>query len=799
MMVSQEPHSASGRTIVDLSLEGGPASRLGSKAAALWRALSSGAKVPRAWVVPTTLEGEIAQVERELLPKLGGGLFAVRSSACAEDGAQRSFAGQLESELHVPRERVLAAVERCWRSAHALRAVRYGASAGKVAVIVQEMVQADCAGVAFSADPRSGERGVVVIEAVLGTGDRLVSGEVTPEAWRLCAGKEPERRGPGGVLHEDQARRVAALCREMERVFGAPQDIEWALAGDALWLLQSRPITALPAAPRPIPQEIPSGSWERDDHHGVLSPLGWAWFQPYGPAMAAAMRKAGLPLKTMEPTRVGGHLYARMVMEGPESSKLPPRWVLWLASRLAPSMRRGNRLAAEMLDQERYMEVVTRWSEEWRPELHSRIDQLFLADPSPLSTEELLDRIKACLDLTKRGLELHAELGGPSFFGVGKLGLFLEDELGWQPARAFELLAGASPKTTELSRQIERIVHAHRDELARAGGFPHSWAALCASCPGLGQSLSAWLEENRLRQLHYDPKHPSLGERPDYVLSIASAIAHDLDKAPESPPADAEALLAQAKQALTDDKRRELERLLAQAHAGYGLRDENGVDTVSRPAGLLRHFVLELGRRLEPVLSAAEHAVYLYPEEHGPALRGELPDLRERVEQRRGEESWAHLNRGPRRLGPEPPPMPPADVFPRGLARMMRAMGWMMQSEAPVEAKGDHDLVGVGVGHRVVEGRARVIDHPHELAKLKHGEILVCRITSPEWSIGLGRVAAIVTNEGGALSHPAIIAREFGVPAVLGVEHATQRIRSGDGLRVDPIAGRVEILGGTTS
>lgn len=787
--------------VVSLGHAGSDPRDVGGKAAALAVALAHGARVPAALVVRAAARGDRAAVAGALdaaLGALSGDRFAVRSSARAEDGAERSFAGQLESALDVPREGLLDAIESCWRSADALRAVRYGGKAGGVAVIVQEMVAAEAAGVAFSADPRTGARDVVVIEAVRGLADRLLAGEVTPERWRLSeASHETVRRG-APVLDDGQATRIAALVREMERLFGAPQDIEWALAGGELWLLQSRPITALPAAPRPIALEVPAGTWQRDDHHGVLSPLGWAWFQPYPVAMARGMREIGLPIKEMRAARVGGHLYTQMVMDGPESAKPPPRWLLWLASRLIPSLRRANRAAAELIDRETFMDTIARWHAEWRPALCADLDALFCEEPGTLSDEDLLARIGRALALTARGLDHHAELGAPSMFAVGKLVLFLEDELGWEGERALTLVVGSSPKTTELARQIEAIVRAHLAEVRSAGGFPAHWAELCDRCPLLGRALDAWLRDNRLRQLHYDPKHPSLGEQPAYVLSIAEAVARDLLAAATAPAPEtdaAAALLEEARSRLSPERMAELERLVALARETYGLRDENGVDTVSRPAGLLRWFVLELGRRLQPALSSHEHAVYLYPEEHGPALRGELADLAARVEQRRGEESWALFHRGPKWHGPPPPPMPPADAFPSGLSRMMRVFAWMMRAEETPAPAHDKDLRGVGIGHRVVEGRARVVDRPDTLCELRHGEVLVCRITSPEWSVGLGRVAAIVTNEGGVLSHPAIIAREYGVPAVLGAELATTVIRTGDRVRVDPVAGRVDVLG----
>lgn len=778
--------------------------RVGGKAAPLARAAAAGFRVPEGIVVvPSAFArgpDELRRAIEDRLGDLGDGPFAVRSSAIVEDGLGRSFAGQLETELGVPREGVIQAVARCASSAQALRAIRYaGGQVGPVAVIVQRMVPADCAGVAFSADPRTGERGVAIVEAVRGLGDRLVAGHADPESFRVDGSRcARTRSGEGSVLDEARALRVAELAFALEALFGQPQDVEWAFAGDELFVLQSRPITGLPAAPVPIPVEVPEGDWDRDDHHGVLSPLGWAWFQPYPKAMAACFREIGMPIEAMEVKRIGGHLYMRMVMGG--GDKVPPRWVLWLAARLLPPLRRANRLAKELLDRETYMLDLERWESEWRPAMRRRISELHVEDPSSLSDDALLRRIDDALALSARGLEHHARLGGPGLFSFGKLLLFVEDHLGWSPERALDLVTGSSAATTEVHRTLERIVRAHEDELAAASASdceaPRTWAALLDRCPRLGRALGAWLEDNALRMLHYDPKHPTYGERPDVVLAVVDAIVANgpvptSDRAREN---EAEAL-REASARLSPEQLAELRRLLDQARRTHGLRDENGIDTVSKPAGLLRRFVLELGRRIEPAIGAREHAVYLYPEEHRPALRGELRDVSALVERRRGEESWALQNRGPRRYGGPRAPMPPVDAFPDGLARVMRILAWMERAEATPGADSTDELLrGVGVGARVVTARARVLDRPEELAQLRPGEVAVCRITSPEWSMGLGRMAAIVTNEGGQLSHPAIIAREYGIPAVLGTERATRAIATGDIVRVDPIAGTVQIV-----
>lgn len=780
------------RGLVDLRAATSP-SEVGGKAAPLARAMAAGLHVPPGFVVPPDASFDAASL-REALASVGPGPYAVRSSAVDEDSAARSFAGQLETILDVAGHDVPRAIERCRGSARAMRVLRYAGSPGAVAVIVQQMVRAEQAGVAFSADPRTGTRGVVVIEAVRGLGDRLVGGEVTPEQWRVGAAIAERvtgvQTGEASVLDAELARRIAQLARELERLFGAPQDVEWAFARGELHVLQSRPITALPAAPIPLEVVAPEGDWQRDDHHGALSPLGWSWFAPYPVAMAKEMA-AIMPIREMRTKNVGGQLYMQMVMEGGGDGPLPPRWVLWLVSRILPSLRRANRHCEALLDRETYMEAIEAWERTGRAALAAETDALFTREPRGLSDAELLARIERALAHTAKGLSLHAAFGAQWMFPLGKLVLFVEDELGWHGNRAMELVAGSSDKTTELHRSIESVLDGIDDALG-GGAFPHTWGELFDRVPEHAAKLADWLEANRLRMMHYDPRHSMLGERPDVVLAIAQSIVEARRSRSElATPPDASPSLAEAEERLAPDRFAELERLLVHARRGYALRDDNGIETVSRPAGLLRWYVLELGRRVG--LEAPEHGVYLTVQEHAPALRREIPDLRERVARRRGEESWALQHRGPLLYGKPPPPMPALDAFPSGLCRVMRMFAWMMKAEEMPEPTKEGALKGIGIGTRVVTARARVIDHPEELASLRHGEVMVCRITSPEWSVALGRVAAIVTDEGALLSHPAVIAREYGVTAVVGCGLATRRIRTGERVRVDPIDGTVTV------
>ena len=301
----------------------------GGKARALARAARGGLSVP-AWVVlsdaalpqsnPSTLsgmpEGEVRSAidaaVRTLCPM--GERLAVRSSACDEDGVQHSFAGQLASFLNVAPGDAAARVRDVWRSAFDERVLRYRRERGlpgsprPPAVILQRMVEARVAGVAFSADPVSGRRGVAVVSAVRGLGAALVSGEVDAHTWHVSRDgtilerhiSKTFRKIDGPVLTDEQVQEVAALAATAERLFGCPQDIEWAI-GDRLMLLQSRPITSLRSD---LDQDAPPIIWDNsnivESYSGVTTPLTFSFAREiYPPVYREFCRMMGVPRRVI--------------------------------------------------------------------------------------------------------------------------------------------------------------------------------------------------------------------------------------------------------------------------------------------------------------------------------------------------------------------------------------------------------------------------------------------------------------------------------------------------------------------
>jgi rifampicin phosphotransferase len=312
----------------------------GAKAATLAALARAGFPVPEGWVIPAGTEPDFD----ELGELIGDGLFAVRSSGIAEDLADASFAGMYETVLNVSGKKALEdAFRRCLESAGGDRVVRYrgektGSNEARMGVLIQRMVVADAAGVAFTVNPVTGDRGEILVSAIKGLGDRLVSGEVTPDEWVVRGATARCRSASQGAIGLEQAVAVAELARRVENHLGRPQDIEWALSGGRIFLLQARPITTLDhGAPLvPVPVEPPAGYWERNASHfpAPLAPVMRWWLADFTAITRKNFAEGGMLADGLEQTEIGGWAYARLAPLGGEPPPLP-RWLAALTRRSA--------------------------------------------------------------------------------------------------------------------------------------------------------------------------------------------------------------------------------------------------------------------------------------------------------------------------------------------------------------------------------------------------------------------------------------------------------------------------------
>lgn len=783
---------------------------VGAKAHHLNRVLSIGHRVPPGVVVPASLlaDGvtrELHEAICEALQPLGEGPWAVRSSGIAEDGVEHSFAGQFATVLHVSDDDALErAMKECLQSASGDRVTSYGQGGQQpLAIIVQQQVAATLAGVAFSANPITGARDEVVIHAVPGLGDKLVNGDVTPDEVTVTGDNVSGSAARTSGLTDAQALEVATVVRHIATQFGAPQDVEWAFENDTLHILQARPITALPPAPIPIPVAVPPGTWMRNDHHTTLSPMAFGLFcADYDAAQAEAMRTYAMPVRSITSRMIGGHLYMQMATEGGDQKGTPPNWVMWLAARLVPQLRRMNRQAEVIFREQPHHAEMRSWEDEWKPyfqEHNARLDPDALA---AMDDEALLAAFRQLKRHLQAGVRAHARTMG-NWIAICEFGVFCREHLAWDIPTTLRAMGGWSKATTAVHDELTALCREHvslADARAVRASGSEGVRHLLATHGTFRSALERWQRANRLRIQHYDFHNPTLGETPEVVeRQVRDILARMADGKPDpsaSVHAERERLHADATRALDGTPQRaEFETLAEWARRAYSYRDENGHYTIATIFGMVRLHLLEMGRRMKH-LGTPAHIFYLTPDELEPAFRGTLADMATRIEQRRGEEQWAKFHRGPRVYGPPEAPMPPVDPFPAPLRRLFRVFGWMMEAEMatpPAAAATGDTLPGQAASAGVYTGVVRVIAGPRDFHRVQPGDVVVSRITSGEWSMIFGRVGALITDEGSMLSHPAIIAREFGIPAVVNTDVATQRIPDGATVTVDGDAGRVTI------
>jgi pyruvate,water dikinase len=710
---------------------------IGSKAAHLGELVRAGFEVPAASVLPATMaDAAVADAVVEALHRLKGDRFAVRSSAVAEDTCDASFAGQYESFLGVSRSDVAAAVLAVRASGGAGRVASYreqrglGDAASPVAVIVQQLVDAVAAGVAFSADPVTGIRDRVLVSAVKGLGDRLVSGQAAADEWYVEAGQATCRAAPESAVDAETVLRVAALACAAAAHFGAPQDIEWAIdASGKLYLLQARPITALP---EPVRWEAPdSGSYRRNYHLGEwffepLTPLFDDWLVRRLEARMheVAHRHYGhIPLLDRYHVLVNGWYFM-------DIGFLPDNPLALLATivrhQLPRAIRNPRRLAmfippmAPFSVRPHYQEYRSRFEPEHRRLVASCQARASVANADELVT--IVDRV--------------ADDAGEYDFYIGIVGGFA-----WK----FEV-------------KLARFCNTH---LAGSGLTSHQELLLACRPP------------------EAEPQH---------VTSL-DWYRMDLATAPPEPAADAQArrsrLLTRrleaesgARSALAGRPKllKRFDRLLSVAREFAAIREEQVAGfTAGWPIMALS--VRRLGEDLvrRKVLTEAAQVHFL--------TRGELiaaaGDLSSAADARRSE--WEQQRRlsPPLKLGPDP------FLFRRMMDDSVDAF------RSPREASGEEVLRGMPCSPGVARGRVRIVSGPEAFDTFEAGEVLVAQTTTPGWTPLFARAAAVVTDVGSVMAHASLVAREFGIPAVVGAGDATQKLRNGMLVTVDGSAGVV--------
>lgn len=790
-------------------------SLVGSKAANLASLLQAGFRIPEGVVITTAAGEDVTEaLANRVLAHLGETPLAVRSSAAAEDLPDASYAGQYESYLGVQGlEQLKTAVAACRDSVHSKRVSTYSGGAGEsaMAVLVQPMVDADAAGVAFSAHPVTGARDQVVVNAVVGLGDRLVSGEVNPDQW-VVDGESVD--GPAGVLDRSQIRQVAELTKRVETHFGSPQDIEWAIDGDTLWLLQARPITSLPDAPiEPIPIdfEVPPGYWQHDASHAPTATYPIDSFIPgmVEEAIKSWATEFGYLFDGIEFRDIGGWLYNRLVPLGGRDGPELPAWLMWILVRTVSMVRKRLAIAREAVRTDKAGQFIDRWYDTWLPELAASIKEVKTVDLSALTDGDLVAHIRDVRSLCTRGIEIHALAHGSIAIILYELVTTCERLLGWDMATSLETVRGTSYKSTEPARKLGELADIAREQptVLEVAQLPDDQvgAGLETTNDVFAAGFRRYVDEYGQLILGQSVAEPTYAEMPSLLMAT---IKHQVETGFEPGSIDnanrdrRDETIEQARTRLADTLGAldEFDTAIGRAQKAYPVREDNEFYTLSAPLAQFRYAILELGDRLarREMISFRDDIMYLELDEALNAL-SEHSDLGPVVERRKGERAWAMANPGPPFYGEERPPPTSLTFLPEDTRLPMEAMLWSLESIMAVEAsktpQTDSDQIqGTPVSAGSYTGPVRVVMGESEFSKIEAGDVLVCPITSPVWSILFPSIGALVTDTGGILSHPAIIAREYRMPAVVATGNATELLRDGQVVTVDGSAGTVSMV-----
>jgi pyruvate,water dikinase len=751
--------------------------------------------------------------------------YAVRSSATAEDLPTASFAGQHDTYLNVVGSvAILQHVSRCWASLFTERAVTYRLRNGfdhekvSMAVVVQQMVFPQAAGVLFTADPVTSNRKVVSVEAIFGLGEALVSGQVNADVYTVRGGEVLAKAiatkqlalhaSPGGgtqelamtrerqeepALTDAQIVRLAQLGRRIEAHFGHPQDIEWCLDDDGFQIVQSRPITTL----FPIPV-----AGDRENH--VYVSVG------HQQMMTDPMKPLGLSLWQLTTPRPMAEAGGRLFVDVAPALGSPTT-----RSGILEVLGRSDPLIGDALQT-----ILQRG--DVIPTLPGEVPSGSPPDGAPADGEtdpaivaELIGRSEASLATLRREIatqsgsgllelifadlqELKRILFDPQSHGVFMSAMeaswWLNDHLqAWLGEKnAADTLSQSVPHnvTSEMGLALLDVADVIRPYPEVVAFLQHvEDESVLDELPALEGGSEArdaivdYLEKFGMRCVgEIDITRPRWSERPTTLVPLILANIKNFEPGAgerrfEQGRQEAwdkeQELLARLRE-LPDGERKadETKRRVDRVRNFIGYREYPKYHMVSRYFVYKRALLEEAGRLVRShVLREKEDIFFLtLPELHDVVRTNQVDDqlIRTRKDAFR---SYRALT-------------PPRVFTSDGEV----VAGSYRRADVPASA-----LVGLAVSAGTIEGRARVI-HDMAEADLEAGDILVTAFTDPSWTPVFVAVAGLVTEVGGLMTHGAVIAREYGLPAVVGVVHATRLIRDGQKIRVNGTDGYVEIL-----
>ena len=810
---------------------------------------------------------------------------AVRSSATAEDSPDVSFAGQHETFLNVAgADAVATAVKDCWASLWSARAMAYRHERNMendmaaMAVVVQTMVQSEVSGIVFTANPASGDRSELIVNCSLGLGETVVGGEVTPDTFVVDRNGLVTKRTVVGskermiVADGEQGTRTEAVAAEQRRepclssaaladlaelalavedVFdGEPQDIEWAISSEKLWLLQSRPITNLPPdPPKDVTwPEIPGAQLLKrqvaENMPDPLSPLfedfylraifdsqtwpeGWEW----------KGRLTRNWLKNFVVTTVNGYAYQPLYTEShgdweehmqkarEEQKKLPWHVNLGRAIKM-PSWMIGDMkggplhvlylLMTAFRTFRKFPAIVT-WEKRQLPDYLAAVETWQQRDPAQATNAELLRGMRSLTMAEANYWQALRSVIGTAKITDGAFQRFLEENAPDAGFISGTFLSGFSSRTLDAEfamRAIAEDIRADSSlcELALLTPAPRLLDAIKGHPRGapVGAAIDRYLHDYGRQVFNLDFVEPSLAEAPLPFAKRLQALVrdpgYDLAARQRQVSKTRRSKFLQALRFFKGARRFEFLRLYWTSRVNYPSREE-ALFYMGRAWSVFRPWALELGRRLVETgaLARPDDVFYVTSTELQAAI-----DNGARAEPSAGEVSPTADAEGSAGISAVAGGVLLKKLTDKAAGeRELRTLRFRMAppSAIPPLQKDDDPygslrnnegaqrvLRGFAVSPGTVTGVASVIMTPDDFDQMKPNSILVCPLTTPAWTQLFPHAIGLVTDIGSILAHGSIVAREYGIPAVLGVGDATQKIRSGQTITIDGDRGLATLL-----
>jgi len=734
-----------------------------------------------------------------------GAAFSVRSSSTMEDLAGAAFAGQHETYLNVVGfEDVVKRVRDCFVSLWADRAIAYRHQQGfdhsqaVMAVVVQKMVPSESAGVGFSINPINGRLGEMVINANFGLGESVVSGDGEIDQWivdkktsevlsanigrkshKVVSGDSGtnevelgEADSAAASLDEEQIGQLAQLLVEVEQSYAFPQDIEWAFAGGELWLLQSRPVTTIPA------------HWTRDESAerfpNVITPLTWDFVE------SGFHRSLDHSFAMLDFPKFSGKWFGKFdhYIYGNQNA-------VELYARRAPFSIRS---LDELREQIPVLRQRFAWVQElpvaWMRDLDHYLITLGRYQAEQLDGKSALALWRHVLEVNEHGARYFLpNIAISVAHGViyrilhGILRMVMEET---QAALMFDhLMSWCETKTGQINKELfemAALVECSgelKQQLMTVDSRTVIESGLLKKHPEFEKRLGIFLRDHGHREVDFDAYIPTWGEAPWIVLdNLRLILQTPMDKTPAEKQRELKICAQRAEVELFSKVPEDLHfffhELLRLARAFTSLDDLEHYQT-TRLTPALRRGLRRLGEMFvaRGVLEEPMDVFFAHQEQIEKALTKDTDEAMQELAKQVREQKAAYL------------------------VDRARTPEWVLgESNAAIESSSEGDvLTGMAGSPGVAEGPVCIVLNPEDFATFPKGSVLVARTTNPTWTPLFYSAIAVITESGGPLSHGAVTAREMGIPAVMSVRESLTRLENGQRVRVDGGSGKVELLG----